>query len=124
MEPADKVNPQSLEEAMLSKDQSMGTPADIAAAFFKMNYPRLKGLLGTLSRRQVERAVICAAAYPLVPEGYAPRSKEEHQLARSIEQMVLTKMIMEEQVKLTKIDGAQKLEEQNNETIIKGEDNV
>ena len=117
------VDPASLEAALLSKDSTMGTPADIAAAFFQMNLPRLKSLLTTLSRRQVERAIICAAAYPHVPEGYQPRSREETQLARSIEQMVACKILMEEQVKVEKVDKAQKEVQTENETLIKGETN-
>ena len=119
-----KVDPETLEAALLSKDSSMGTPADIAAAFFKMNLPRLKTLLDTLSSREIKRAVICAAAYPLVPKDYKPRSQQESQLARSIEQMVACKVLMEEQVKLEKIDKAQKTEDTNNElSLIKGDQN-
>lgn len=118
------VNPAELEEAMLTNDKAMGTPADIAAVFFQRNYPRLKYLLGHLSRRSLERAVICAAAFPLVPEGLKPKNKEESELAWVLEQMISCKVTMISQMELHKLNNVEELEakNKNNESLTKGEE--
>lgn len=110
------IDPGFLEQKMLEKEadsapvapESMsqfGNPEDIAAAFFKQNFPRVKGLLAKLSKRGIQRAVICAAAYPLVPDGYKPKDEDEHKLAWALEQMIACKSMMIEATKLHKIES-------------------
>jgi hypothetical protein len=122
------VDPALLEEKMIEKEKidsvpaQIGNPEDLAAAFFRQNYPRVKALLGKLSKRGIERAVMCAAAYPLVPEGYKWRSEEERQLAWSLEQMIACKALMIESVKLQKMTSTEDLEKQNELSLDKGAD--
>jgi|GEM_PF-5827868 hypothetical protein len=122
------VEPAALETKMLEKEvaasstpAAIGNPEDLAAAFFKQNYPRVKRLLGTLSRRGVERAVMCAAAYPLVPAGYKWQSEEERELAWALEQMIACKALMIESTKLNKLNSVEELEKLNKQSLTKGE---
>ncbi len=119
--PAAEVEPAALEAAMIRNDEAMGTPADIAAAFFQRNYPRIKHLLKVMSRRSIERSVICAASYPLVPDGYKPKNQQESELAWVIEQMVACKVTMIEQMKLHKLNNTEELENEESTSLIKGE---
>lgn len=119
--PTKPIDPSELELAMVNKDGQMGTPADIAAVFFQRNYPRIRHLLTSLSRRSLERAVLCAAAYPLVPENIKPRSKEENELAWVLEQMIGCKITMIEQMKLHKLNSIDELTKvDDNESLTKG----
>lgn len=119
-----KVNPELLENAMIEKEKQqqnpMGNPEDLAAAFFQKNFPRIKYLMKNLSKRAIERAVVCASAYPLVPGGYKPKDKAETELAWAIEQMVACKVMMIEAMKLQKLESIDQLTE-NNESLTKGE---
>ncbi len=119
-------SPEVLEQKMLEKNEQssgIGNPEDLAAAFFKQNYPRLKNIVNNISRNGLERAVICAAAYPLVPDGYKVKTDDEKFLSHVLEQMVYSKIMMVEVAKLQKIEQAQDLEKMNELTITKGENN-
>lgn len=126
------VDPAALEAKMVEKESiqppgqvspaAIGAPEDLAAAFFRQNYPRVRALLSKLSKRAIERAVMCAAAYPLVPKGYKWQSEDERQLAWALEQMIACKAMMIEASKLTKLAQAEELEKNNNLTLNKGEE--
>lgn len=120
-----QVDPSVLEQKMLEKHEgaeAAGSPADIAAVFFQRNYPRMKTLMANMSKRGIERSMICAAAYPLVPKDLKPQNKEEHELAWVLEQMVTCKVLMIEQMKLDKLNSVDELKTEENLTLEKGKE--
>lgn len=115
------VESEMLKKEDASKAQPIGNPEDLAAVFFQRNYPRMRGLVKNMSRRGMERALICAAAFPLVPKEMKPQSREEHELAWVLEQMVACKAMMIEATKLHKMNAAEESQVEQELSLNKGE---
>lgn len=76
------------------KTEQLYSPEDIAAAYFTRAFPRMKQLVMDMSKKELQRVIICAAAYPLTPAGFSIRSEREGMLAHDLEHMVMSKSVM------------------------------
>ena len=97
----------------------IGSPEDLAAAFFKKEKPHLKMLLQKMSAKQLRRFVMNVAAFPLVDKGDLPQTEEEKQAAYIFSEMSLNKTLMILSVEMKKAEQtlkAQKEEKENGET--------
>lgn len=107
-EPTNETNPE------ISVAPETHRPEDIAAAFFKKEKPRLRGLLMNMSAKQIRRFVMHVAAFPMHDAGDNPKTDAERRAAYLFNEMVTNKTLMILSLEMQKVDEAQKAEGENN----------
>lgn len=118
--------PEEVEQALnKAKDQiNRHNPEDVAAAFFKMEQPKFKKLIESLSHRQLKRLVFQLVSGPLVQQQYVATSEEEKRAYYLGDQMIYNRMIMQLSMEMQKAEEAVQKEKQNLEEtnkLIEGE---
>jgi hypothetical protein len=88
-------------------------PEDLAAAFFRLQGPRLKELLSKLNAKQLRRVVLNACSYPFTEKAYNPRTQTEKQTLYLIHEMVLNRSIMQLHFEMQKAEEAANKQETN-----------
>lgn len=112
-------------EAELKQNTAL-PPEDIAAAFFKLEYPRFKAMLDTLSRNELERLCLNLAGGELVPIQNQLKSEKEKTAYYIADQMIFNRVIMRLSYEMQKAQEAEQILNQKNEqtTETQGEQNV
>lgn len=116
-------------EAELKTNQSL-PPEDIAAAFFKLEYPRFKAMLDVLSRNELERLCLNLVGGALVPVQNQLKSDKEKTTYYLGAQMAENLVIMRLALEMKRAEEAERLlaEKENNKeetkTETQGEQNV
>ena len=95
-------------------------PEDLAAAFFRLQGPRLKELLVKLNAKQLRRVVINACSYPFTEKEYNPRTPNEKQALYLIHEMVLNRSIMQLHFEMQR---AEEVANKQNNNVSEGESN-
>lgn len=101
-------------EAELKQNTAL-PPEDIAAAFFKLEYPRFKAMLDTLSRNELERLCLNLAGGELVPIQNQLKSEKEKTAYYLGAQMAQNRMIMQLAFEMQKAQEAEQILNQKNE---------
>ena len=76
-------------------EEQKPAPEDMAAAFFRMQKPRLLMLIEKLSAKQMRRILVNACSYPFVDRAYEPKNETERAVAFLANEMVVNKTIMQ-----------------------------
>lgn len=118
-----KVDPAKFEAALLQNELSkdIGSPADLAAAFFDKHLFALKTRVNMLSLRQLKRVMMSVASYPFAKVEYEPRSGIEKEVAYHFDQLIHTKAIMQLEFEREKVLKAMEDEEKNKTELSKGD---
>lgn len=109
------INPNDLSASELKEtiEQSTHTPADAAAAFFSLEYPRFRGMLNTLSHNELIRVCLNLAGNEFVPEQNKLKSDKERSAFYLGDQMIFNRSIMRLQLEMERAEQAQKMLDQN-----------
>lgn len=108
--PASPEAVEELKEQLEVKEEVQHSPADAAAAFFRLEEPRFKLLLEQMSAKQIRRFVMYVGAFPLT-DRYKLQNDLEKRAAYLFGQMVFNKSIMQLQFEMERVEQAQKLKE-------------
>lgn len=105
------VEPVAEQPVVLTKPDytpgSLGSPADLAGAFFRKEKPVLKALLANLSAKQLRRVFMNAAAFPFTDAGDVPRTEVEKKAAYIFSEMTMNKCLMILTRELEKVQEAE-----------------
>lgn len=112
-EQADSMTREQLENE-LKQNQTL-SPEDIAAAFFRLEYPRFKGMLNILSRNELERLCLNLAGGHLVPVQNQLKSEKEKSAYYLGAQMAENLVIMRLSAEMEKAENAQRILQENKE---------
>ncbi len=89
------------------------TPADVAAAFFRLNAPKFRELLAKMAPYQIRNALMNAVTYPFTDTKYEPESQDEKTFAYLVHEMLLNKTIMQLHWEMEKAESDLKKQEEN-----------
>lgn len=124
---APEVLEQKMVEQELAADPS-GLPYDKAAAFFQKSAIDLEILLNNMSLRALKRMIMNVATYPYLDRNYTvKKGSNEEKASYRFNEMIWQKTIMQlqfEQEKALKAMEDEKLNNESNNSLIKGEQNV
>lgn len=81
------------------------SPADVAAAFFKLNSGKLKNILSKLSMNQMRRVIWEATCFPLIPGSQSKKEDIEKQALHVINEMLMNKAVMQLEIELQRIQA-------------------
>lgn len=119
------MNPNDMTRAELEADlkNNKHSPADVAAAFFALEYPRYRALLNELSQNELIRLCLNLAGNEFVPEANRLKSEKEKSAYYLGNQMVFNRSIMQLTVEMERAEAAQKAQEERekNSTPSEGE---
>ena len=88
-------------------------PEDVAAAFFALEYPRFRAMLGELSHNELVRVCLNLAGNEFVPDANKVKSDKEKSAFFLGNEMVFNRAIMRLSFEMQKAEEAQKrLDEQ------------
>lgn len=105
---------ETLTEATPVAQTETHLPEDVAAAFFRMERPRLQALLSQMSAKQMRRVMLYVCSYPFVDGVYRPKDNEE-KVAVILDRMLYNKAIMQLSWEIKKVDESNAKENQNKE---------
>lgn len=108
------INPNNMTQAELEAGIKNGnhSPADVAAAFFSLEYPRFRALLNELSQNELIRLCLNLAGNEFVPEANRLKSEKEKSAYYLGNQMVFNRSIMQLQYEMDRAEAAQKAQEE------------
>lgn len=106
---------QQLAEA--AKNPDLHSPADIAAAFFMMQGPKLARNLEKMSVKQLRRMIMYVASFPLNDKTFKPKTDKEASAAYTFNEMTFNRAIMQLQAEYDKASKTSQKEIDNTEVV-------